>query len=84
MNDLKDFYRNITYCEEYDENSFIGKWLDYGEWADDEYWKLEQSLLKIAKIYNSNKLVPQDILVGIMRIVELLMVPDSTLFSSNP
>ena len=51
MNDLKDFYRNITYCEEYDENSFIGKWLDYGEWADDEYWKLEQSLLKIAKIY---------------------------------
>ena len=47
MNDLKDFYRNITYCEEYDENSFIGKWLDYGEWADDEYWKLEQSLLKI-------------------------------------
>ena len=34
MNDLKDFYRNITYCEEYDENSFIGKWLDYGEWAE--------------------------------------------------
>ena len=53
MNDLKDFYRNITYCEEYDENSFIGKWLDYGEWADDEYWKLEQSLLKIAKILQS-------------------------------
>ena len=84
MNDLKDFYRNITYCEEYDENSFIGKWLDCGEWADDEYWKLEQSLLKIAKIYNSNKLVPQDILVGIMRIVELLMVPNWTLFSINP
>ncbi|HDR1486936.1 TPA: hypothetical protein QB445_002073, partial [Pasteurella multocida] len=53
MNELLDFYRNITFFEEYDENSFIGRWLDYSEWNDKEYWKLEKDLLKIAQMYRT-------------------------------
>ncbi|PJG85958.1 Imm41 family immunity protein [Conservatibacter flavescens] len=74
MCDLNDFYRNITFFEEYDENSFIGRWLDYSEWNDHEYFKLEKSLLKIARIYQENDELKQDILMGIMRIVELMMI----------
>ncbi|UOO80755.1 immunity 41 family protein [Uruburuella testudinis] len=83
MSNFKDFYRNITYYTEYNEDSFIGKWLDYGAWDDNEYWKLEQDLLEISKKYNEEKFLPQDILIGIMRIVELLMVPNWQLFSIN-
>ncbi len=80
MKELNDFYRNVTYFEEYDENSFIGRWLDYSEWNDKEYWKLEKSLLKIADIYNKEGSVSKDILVGVMRIIELLLVPDWMVF----
>ncbi|MFQ1023866.1 Imm41 family immunity protein [Avibacterium paragallinarum] len=51
MKNLLNFYRNVTCFEEYDENSFIGRWLDYSEWDDEEYWKLEKDLLKIAYEY---------------------------------
>lgn len=80
MIELNDFYRNITYFEEYDENSFIGRWLDYSEWNDKEYWKLEKSLLKIADMYNKEGMVSKDVLMGIMRIIELLLVPDWMVF----
>lgn len=75
MKELYNFYRNITYFEEYDENSFIGIWLDYSVWNDDEYWKLEDSLLLIAELYRNNGVVSQDILLGVMRIIQILMVP---------
>lgn len=85
MSELFNFYRNITFFEEYDENSFIGRWLDYSEWNDIEYWKLECDLLKIAYIYRSKNEINQDFLIGIMRIIELLMIPDWSVFiiSSN-
>lgn len=76
MNDLCNFYRNVTYFEEYDEQSFIGRWLDYSEWNDVEYYKLEDDLLKIAYTYRTTNEIHQEVLMGIMRIVELLMVPD--------
>ncbi|HDR0715059.1 TPA: hypothetical protein QB221_002190, partial [Pasteurella multocida] len=76
MNELLDFYRNITFFEEYDENSFIGRWLDYSEWNDKEYWKLEKDLLKIAQMYRTTNEVFPDILIGVMRIIELLMIPN--------
>ncbi|QLB15305.1 hypothetical protein A6B39_07465 [Mannheimia granulomatis] len=76
MDKLHDFYRNVTYFEEYDENSFIGRWLDYLEWNDVEYWKLESSLLEISNIYRVEKNIPQDILMGVMRIIQLLIVPN--------
>ena len=34
MCELKNFRRNITCFEGYDENSFIGKWYDDGVWDD--------------------------------------------------
>lgn len=76
MNELLDFYRNITFFEEYDENSFIGRWLDYSEQNDKEYWKLEKDLLKIAQMYRTTNEVFPDILIGVMRIIELLMIPN--------
>ncbi|WP_065236993.1 immunity 41 family protein [Gallibacterium genomosp. 3] len=76
MDKLYDFYRNITYFEQYDENSFIGRWLDYSEWNDVEYWKLEKSLLEISNMYRIEKNVSTDILMGIMRIIQLLIVPN--------
>ncbi|MDU8925649.1 Imm41 family immunity protein [Pasteurellaceae bacterium LIM206] len=80
VSDLYDFYRNVTYFKDYDENSFIGKWLDYSEWDDDEYFKLEEALLKISEIYMENGYVSKEILLGIMRILDLLMIPDWTIF----
>ncbi|EMS2963584.1 hypothetical protein KTT08_001981, partial [Neisseria gonorrhoeae] len=47
MCELKNFRRNITYFEGYDENSFIGKWYDDGVWDDEEYWKLENDLIEV-------------------------------------
>lgn len=75
MEKYMDFYRNVTYSRLYDENSFIGRWLDYSEWNDDEYWKLEKDFLNIATTYRNTKLVEQDVLIGIMRIIELLIIP---------
>ncbi|WP_324682396.1 immunity 41 family protein [Bibersteinia trehalosi] len=75
MEKYMDFYRNVTYSRLYDENSFIGRWLDYSEWNDDEYWKLEKDFLNIAITYRKTKLVEQDVLIGIMRIIELLIIP---------
>ena len=46
MCEFKDFRRNIPCFEEYDENSFIGKWYDDGVWDDEEYWKLENDLIE--------------------------------------
>ncbi|MCK3655914.1 hypothetical protein A4G19_09115 [Pasteurellaceae bacterium Macca] len=80
MNDIFDFYRNVTFFKEYDVNSFIGRWLDYSEWNDVEYSKLERDLLKIAYAYREKNEIHQDILVGVMRIIELLMVPDWRVF----
>ncbi|ARU64622.1 hypothetical protein FWK45_03990 [Histophilus somni] len=76
MAEYADFYRNVTYSRLYDENSFIGRWLDYSEWNDDEYWKLEKDLINIAITYKNTKLIKQDILIGIMRIIELLIIPN--------
>ncbi|MDY4279535.1 MAG: immunity 41 family protein [[Pasteurella] mairii] len=76
MDKLHDFYRNVTYFKQYDENSFIGRWLDYSEWNDVEYWKLENSLLEISNIYKIDKNIPVDILMGVMRIIQLLIVPN--------
>lgn len=76
MVEYADFYRNVTYSRLYDENSFIGRWLDYSEWNDDEYWKLEKDLINIAITYKNTKLIKQDILIGIMRIIELLIIPN--------
>ncbi|SUB34304.1 Uncharacterised protein [[Pasteurella] mairii] len=76
MDKLHDFYRNVTYFKQYDENSFIGRWLDYSEWNDVEYWKLENSLLEISNIYKIDKNIPADILMGVMRIIQLLIVPN--------
>ena len=49
MCEFKDFRRNIPCFKEYDENSFIGKWYDDGVWDDEEYWKLENDLIKVRK-----------------------------------
>lgn len=73
---IRRFYRNVTYSRLYDENSFIGRWLDYSEWNDDEYWKLEKDLINIAITYKNTKLIKQDILIRIMRIIELLIIPN--------
>lgn len=75
MDKLHDFYRNVTYSKQYDENSFIGRWLDCSEWNDVEYWKLEKSLLEISNIYKIEQNIPSDILMGVMRIIQLLIVP---------
>ncbi|MFQ1013841.1 Imm41 family immunity protein [Avibacterium paragallinarum] len=80
MKNLLNFYRNITFFKEYDENSFIGRWLDYSEWDDEEYWKLEKDLLKIAYKYRKTHIAHQDILIGIMRIIQLLIIPDWNVF----
>ncbi|HEZ3700382.1 TPA: hypothetical protein WIA18_002132, partial [Neisseria meningitidis] len=51
MCEFKDFRRNIPCFEEYDENSFIGKWYDDGVWDDEEYWKLENALIEVRRKY---------------------------------
>lgn len=76
MDKFFDFYRNVTYFPEYDENSFIGRWLDYCEWNDDEYWKLEASLLAISYEYKKDGELPTHILQGIMRIIGLMIIPN--------
>ncbi|AFU19463.1 Imm41 family immunity protein [Actinobacillus suis] len=83
MDDLNDFYRNITFFKEYDGNSFIGRWLDYSEWNDFEYFKLEKSLLNIARMYSEKGELEQDILIGVMRIIELMMVSNWGRFEIN-
>lgn len=76
MDDFLDFYRNVTYCDSYDENGFIGKWVDDGIWVDAEYIKLERAILCIGKSYPYPTDLPRDLVIGLYRIVELLMVSD--------
>lgn len=76
MNDLYNFYRNITFSNDYDEHSFIGYWLDYGIWSDEEYWKLDDALNAVKTQYPYPADIPRDICVGIARIAELMMVPN--------
>lgn len=84
MNNIFNFYRNVTLFKEYDVNSFIGRWLDYSEWNDIEYYKLENDLLKIANEYRIKNEIHQDILIGVMRIIELLIIPDWSVFIIVP
>lgn len=65
---LMDFYRNIAFDERYDENSFIGKILDYNYWSDKEYWKLEKDLIKILKFNQNKKFIKQEFMEGIASI----------------
>ncbi|HFC6846710.1 TPA: Imm41 family immunity protein, partial [Neisseria meningitidis] len=65
MCEFKDFRRNIPCFEEYDENSFIGKWYDDGVWDDEEYWKLENDLIEVRKKYPYPMDIPRDIVIGI-------------------
>ncbi len=80
MFEFHDLQRNVTFWEGYDENSFIGKWVDDGIWSDKEYWKLENDLLRIKKKHPYPKDIPREIVAGIFRINELLMVSNWTLF----
>ncbi|EMU3386734.1 hypothetical protein JK543_002126 [Neisseria gonorrhoeae] len=80
MCEFKDFRRNIPCFEEYDENSFIGKWYDDGVWDDEEYWKLENALIEVRKKYPYPMDIPRDIVIGIGTIIEFLMVPNWKLF----
>ncbi|WP_026212766.1 Imm41 family immunity protein [Faucicola boevrei] len=87
MNDFFDFYRNVTFSQNYDENSFIGKWIDYSIWSDEEYLKLENSLLNIQKEYPYPNDLPREIVVCLFRIIELMIVPnwlDFNIEKSNP
>lgn len=65
---MRNFYRNLTYNKNYDENSFIARLIDYLEWSDKEYWKLEKDLINILKKYNKNNL-PLEIMQGIIWIL---------------
>lgn len=76
MESILDFYRNITYFSTYDENSFIGRFLDYFEWDDKEYWKLEKDLIKISIYYKQHGWVPQDVLIGLTRIMQIICIPN--------
>ncbi|EMR8495720.1 immunity 41 family protein [Neisseria gonorrhoeae] len=80
MCEFKDFRRNIPCFEEYDENSFIGKWYDDGVWDDEEYWKLENALIEVRKKYPYPMDIPRDIVIGIGTIIDFLMVPNWKLF----
>lgn len=73
---FENFNRNITFLGEgiYDPNSFIGLWIDDGVWSDTEYWKLEKDLLNINFHYPKNTPIPRNILWGVMRITQLMMV----------
>nr|WP_101123447.1 immunity 41 family protein [Neisseria meningitidis] len=81
MCEFKDFRRNIPCFEEYDENSFIGKWYDDGVWDDEEYWKLENALIEVRRKYPYPMDIPRDIVIGIGTIIEFLMVPNWKLFT---
>lgn len=76
MCNILDFYRNVTFSESYDENSFIGKWIDESTWSDREYVKLEQSILDIQKKYSYPTDIPREIIAFLYRIIELMMVPN--------
>ena len=78
---LNNFKRNIPCFEEYDENSFIGKWYDDGVWDDEEYWKLENALIEVRRKYPYPMDIPRDIVIGIGTIIEFLMVPNWKLFT---
>ena len=80
MCEFKDFRRNIPCFEEYDENSFIGKWYDDGVWDDEEYWKLENDLIEVRRKYPYPMDIPRDIVIGIGTIIDFLMVPNWELF----
>lgn len=80
---FENFNRNITFLGEgiYDPNSFIGLWIDEGVWSDTEYWKLEKDLLSINVHHPTNIPIPRNILWGVMRITQLMMVSNWNNFS---
>lgn len=80
---FENFNRNITFLGEgiYDPNSFIGLWIDEGVWSDTEYWKLEKDLLSINVHHPTNTPIPRNILWGVMRITQLMMVSNWNNFS---
>lgn len=80
---FESFNRNITFLGEgiYDPNSFIGLWIDEGVWSDTEYWKLEKDLLSINVHHPTNIPIPRNILWGVMRITQLMMVSNWNNFS---
>ena len=80
MCEFKDFRRNIPCFEEYDENSFIGKWYDDGVQDDEEYWKLENDLIEVRKKYPYPMDIPRYVVIGIGTIIDFLMVPNWKLF----
>lgn len=76
MDKFYNLKRNVTFWEGYDENSFIGKWVDDGIWSDSEYWKLELDLIKVKEKYPYPSNIPREITAGIFRIIELLIIPN--------
>lgn len=84
MKKFKDLERNVTFSEEYDENSFIGKWYDYEVWSDEEYWKLEKALIEIRETYPLPEDIPRETVLKIFRIMELMIVPNWLNFSIEP
>lgn len=81
MKTFPDLNRNVTFSENYDEQSFIGKWLDYGVWNDKEYWKLDRAFEDIKSAYPFPHDIPREIAAGIFRIAEIMMVPNWEAFS---
>ena len=77
---LNNFKRNIPCFEEYDENSFIGKWYDDGVWDDEEYWKLENDLIEVRKKYPYPMDIPRYVVIGICTIIDFLMVTNWKVF----
>lgn len=80
MCELKNFKRNIPCFEEYDENSFIGKWYDDGVWDDEEYWKLENDLIEVRQKYPYPMDIPRSVVIGVCTVIDFLMVPNWNVF----
>ncbi|PAF44762.1 Imm41 family immunity protein [Helicobacter sp. 11S02596-1] len=56
----------------FDRNSFVGIWLDYTEWSDDQYWKLKKGIAILIK-NNSKHLLDLELRAVTTRLIELFM-----------
>lgn len=66
-----DILRNHNVLENalWDSNSFVGIMLDYCEWSDEEYWKLEKAIRKTMQ--NKQRIFEAQMRCFVVRLIEI-------------
>lgn len=75
--------RNCPENNAYSDDSFTGLLHEQCHWSDEEYFKLDDALHQLARLYQDESLLPREITWPLMRIFSFVMMTIANHYNKN-